>query len=186
MNYQIIIFLFFIIIFYSQKNKQIYIKSTLDNNYYLVNNYSNKNKIAYTLSFLRSKMIFLTENILINQENKIYIENLKRSIYNTQFVQNINKFPQKNVTSYSVNKGEKIVLCIYDYKNNYIYDLNTLLYVCIHELAHIANPTFGHDESFYFIFNHLLNEAIRLKIYNFYNFEKIPVKYCGIIIKTNL
>lgn len=185
--YIIILLLISIFFLFKKINeKQIYVRSTLDNKLYLVNDFIEKEKTAYILSFIRKKMIYLTENIIINRNNEMYILNLKKNIYKTKFSQNIKKFPKKNLISYNINKGEEIILCIYDYNENKFYDINTLIYVSIHELAHIANPTIGHDESFYFIFNNLLQEGIRLKVYNFFNYEKIPQKYCGIIIKSNI
>ena len=188
MNFFLIIF-FFILFFilYKSNDQQIYIQSSFDHKFYLVNKQNrNKEYTSRILSIIKHKMIELTENIKVSKENIIYINNLKEKIYQTKFVENKNIFPKPNITSYSLNKGEKIVLCVYDYRKQEFYDLNTLIFVSIHELAHIANPTIGHDESFYYIFNILLNQAIFLKIYTFYNYEKIPKKYCGIIINSNI
>lgn len=173
--------------FFINNNSQIYIKSNFDNKYYLVNKKNKyKHHSSIILSIIRFKMIKLTESIKITKENEIYIMNIKKKIYNTIFTENKNIFPKSNTTSYSLNKGDKIILCLYNYKINKFYDLNTLIYVSIHELAHVANPTIGHDESFYYILNILLNQAIYLKIYNFYNYEKLPKKYCGIVINSNI
>lgn len=185
----ILVILLFILFFYRIKNnnKQVYVKSSFDSNLYLVNSVNQQKEYSsYLLSIIRYKMIELTEKIKITNDNKFYIDNLKKNIYKTEFTENKNIFPKPNITSYSLNKGEKIVLCLYNYRKNTFYDLNTLIYVSIHELAHIANPTIGHDQSFYYIFNILLNQAIYLKIYTFYNYEKLPKKYCGIIINSNI
>ena len=171
---------------YINFKNQVYIKSSIDNQYYLVNNCKDKQIISDTLSQVRRNIIYLSENIVVTKNNQLFIKNIRNKIYSTKFIQNKNKFPKKSNTSYSVNKGEKIVLCVYDYKNEHLYKFNTIMYVAIHELAHIGNPTFGHDESFYFIFNNLIQEAIRLEVYKFYDYEKIPVKYCGISIESNL
>lgn len=186
------IFIIFIILLFfynynSSLKTQILVKSNFDNNYYLVNKY-NKKKLysSYLLSIIRYKIIYLIENIKITIENRNYIENIKNKIYQTKFMENKNMFPKKKITSYSVNKGEKIVLCLFDYKKKNFFDLNTLIFVSIHEVAHIGNPTIGHDESFYYIFNILLNQAIQLKIYNFYDYENIPKEYCGIVINSNI
>ena len=184
MIYFILMFLI-VILFKNNLDKQVYVKSQIDNRFYLVNNSFHKQEISNTLSLIRNKIIYLVNNTIVNSKNKMYIDNILNRIYDTKFIQNQNKFPKKNATSYSVNKGDKIVLCLYDYTNKVMYDFNTLMYVSIHELSHIANPTIGHDESFYYIFNDLINNAIRLKIYNFYDYEKIPVKYCGIYIESN-
>jgi predicted metal-dependent hydrolase len=182
----IFIFLLFLL-FLKKKESQVYIKSNFDGRYYLVNKINNyKYKSSLLLSIIRHKMIQLTESIKITKNNEIYIKNIKHKIYNTIFTENKNIFPKSNITSYSLNKGDQIILCLYNYKTNKFYDLNTLIYVSIHELAHVANPTIGHDDSFYYILNILLNQAIYLKIYTFYNYEKLPTKYCGIVINSNI
>ena len=54
---------------------------------------------------------------------------------------------EKN-TSYTINKGEKIVICLRSKFLNEIHDINTIMYVVIHELAHVACPEFGHTPLF--------------------------------------
>lgn len=158
----------------------ISVKSSIDNKYYLVNNTKHRSEVANVLATLRSKIIFICDNI---QNNDDFMKRIRNKIRSTRFIENPKKKPEPNLTSYSVNKGEKIVLCIYDYENEKIYDMNTLLYVCIHELAHIGDINIGHKPSFYSIFNFLLFQSIRLGIYSFYDYSILPVKYCGITIK---
>ena len=45
--------------------------------------------------------------------------------------------PNTSYTSYSVNKGEKIVFCIESKKTGKLVDMNTIMFVAIHELAHM-------------------------------------------------
>ena len=52
--------------------------------------------------------------------------------------------PGSKYTSYSVNKGEKISICIRKEKDNSFIDDNTVLFVVIHELAHVMTPEVGH------------------------------------------
>lgn len=185
------IYFIFIIIFFLTFNKYNYNYSQIkikyhDNQYYIINKSNYQKEILIILSFIRKQLIFLIENMNINSTNKIFIERIKKKIYKTQFIENKNKIPKKNSTSYNINKGEKIILCIYNYQITEFYDINTIIYVAIHEIAHIGNKTVGHDNSFYYIFNDLLKEAIRLKIYKFHNYQKIPKQYCGITIRSNL
>jgi hypothetical protein len=66
-------------------------------------------------------------------------------------------------TSYSVNKGEKVIFCIRE-KNgsdkNKIIHANTLMFVAIHELAHIMTTSIGHGEDFWNNMRYLLSVAI--------------------------
>ena len=80
----------------------------------------------------------------------------------------------KGDKSYTINK-EKIFLCLKDEKNQY-YPKNMLIYVLLHEIAHVICNEIGHTEKFHKIFEDLLNEAIKLEIYN----PSIPIiqDYC--------
>jgi len=66
--------------------------------------------------------------------------------------------------SYTINK-EKVYLCIRD-ENNQYYNKNMLLYVLLHEYAHVLNTSIGHNEEFQEIFDNVLNKAIEAGIYN--------------------
>tara|TARA_X000000950_G_C13878782_1_gene645974 strand:- start:618 stop:1070 length:453 start_codon:yes stop_codon:yes gene_type:complete len=76
--------------------------------------------------------------------------------------------------SYTINK-KIIYICIKN-KNNQYYDFNMLMYVAIHELAHVLCDEIGHTEKFYSIFNNLLDKAENLNMYN----STIPIisNYC--------
>ena len=68
-------------------------------------------------------------------------------------------------TSYSVNKGEKMVFCLRsrDEKNNLV-DINTIMFVAIHELAHTMTKSIGHTQEFWDKFRTLLKNARKLGI----------------------
>ena len=76
--------------------------------------------------------------------------------------------------SYTINK-ERVFLCIKD-KNNEYYSKNMLLYVLLHEYAHVINDEIGHTEKFHTLFDQILEQAADAGIYD-PNVE--PVKdYC--------
>lgn len=89
-------------------------------------------------------------------------------------------------TSYSVNKGEEIVFCIRSKKTGRIQDMNVLMYVAIHELAHVACPEVGHTELFFDINRFLLRKAAELGIYRIDNYQQTPVEYCGMTLNTQI
>ena len=86
-------------------------------------------------------------------------------------------------TSYSINKGEKMVFCLRsrDEKNN-LEDLNTMMFVAIHELAHTMTKSIGHTPEFWDNFRTLLKNARKLGIYKRVNYNETPKSYCGIKI----
>jgi hypothetical protein len=77
--------------------------------------------------------------------------------------------------SYTINK-RRIYMCLKDENSNY-YDDNSLIFVLLHELAHVICKSIGHTEEFQQIFNDLLIEGAKAGIYN----PRIPMvkKYCG-------
>jgi predicted metal-dependent hydrolase len=86
-------------------------------------------------------------------------------------------------TSFSINKGEKIVFCLRskDDKNKLV-DLNTMMFVALHELAHVCTESVGHEPEFWDNFRWLLHEAINIGVYKEQDFKSKPVPYCGINI----
>ena len=80
----------------------------------------------------------------------------------------------KGNKSYTINK-EKVFLCLKDKSGNY-YDMNTLIYVTLHELAHVICDEIGHTSKFNKIFDQLLTRASEMKIYD----SKTPIvqDYC--------
>lgn len=88
-------------------------------------------------------------------------------------------------TSFSVNKGEKIVFCL-RHKDGKLVDLNTVLYVAIHELAHVMTSTIGHDRLFWRNMRKLVEEARGLNLYTYVDYSESPARYCGIHIKNSV
>ena len=91
--------------------------------------------------------------------------------------------PDSKQTSFSVNKGEKVIFCIRSKnKDNNLEDENTLTFVALHELAHIMSKGWGHKTEFWQNFKFILKNSIEAGIYKYQNFKSKPVKYCGVDI----
>ncbi|GAQ88705.1 hypothetical protein KFL_004530100 [Klebsormidium nitens] len=58
-------------------------------------------------------------------------------------------------------------------------DVQTGLFVALHELAHIANVSWGHDQSFWDTFRDLLRLAVKARIYKKRNYKHDPARFCG-------
>ena len=80
----------------------------------------------------------------------------------------------KGDKSYTINK-ENVFICLKDKEDNY-YNMNMLVYVTLHEISHVINPTIGHDDGFNKVFNALLDKATQMGIYD--PNQKIDFNYC--------
>ena len=89
-------------------------------------------------------------------------------------------------TSYSVNKGEEVVYCLRSKKTNKLHDINLMMYVAIHEMAHIGCHEIGHTRLFKEIFAFYLKVAIELNIYYYENYDENPIEYCGMILSSTI
>jgi len=87
--------------------------------------------------------------------------------------------PDSKFTSYSENKGQKLVFCLRDKATNKLVDLNTMMFVGLHELSHLMTKSIGHTEEFWNNFKIILRISIRLGLYKCQNFEKESKAYCG-------
>ena len=95
--------------------------------------------------------------------------------------------PTSTLTAYSENKGEKIAFCLERYKNGGggLIDLNTLTFVAIHELAHVATAGVGHTPEFWSNFKFLIGEAKNCGVYRPVDYKAQPQQYCGMEISDS-
>ena len=144
-----------------------------------MDNKLNWNKIFIYLLFLILFLIFIIF-IIVNQIKEYYsqmdpmLDKIKDKLLTLHPVVNRIKFYQGD-KSYTINK-KKIYLCLKD-ENNQYYDFNMLIYVSIHELAHVLCDEIGHTSKFNNIFQDLLRKAAFLNIYN--PNKPIITNYCG-------
>ena len=94
--------------------------------------------------------------------------------------------PTSEYTAYSENKGEKLAFCMNTAKKGgRMIDPNTLIFVAIHELAHIMTVSVGHTKEFWQNFKFLLIRAVEIGVYSPVDYEKHPARYCGMDLTNN-
>jgi hypothetical protein len=94
--------------------------------------------------------------------------------------------PTSELTAFSENKGEKIAFCLNTTKEgNKLIDINTLTFVALHELSHVATESIGHKQEFWQNFKWVLQNAKESGIYNPVDYKKNPQEYCGMKINDN-
>jgi hypothetical protein len=94
--------------------------------------------------------------------------------------------PTSELTAFSENKGEKLAFCLNKSKNGTkLIDINTLTFVALHELSHIATESVGHKQEFWENFKWVLENAKEAGIYSPVDYKKYPEEYCGMTINDN-
>ena len=147
------------------------------------------NDSSQVLLELINKMYKLRE-IVINDINMYpdYTEYIK--LLEKNFNKNRTKIYETSLdsdyTSYSVNKGEELVFCLRCKKTRSLHNINLLMYVAVHEMAHTACPETGHTPLFNKIFKFLLEIAVANNLYIYDNYSKYPIEYCGMQLYTNI
>jgi len=159
------------------------VKSSVNKRYYLVNNIGNPQEAADMLGTIHTRMKFLVDNL---DEKNLYFERLKKRFDDVELMENPIMKPKKTMTSYSINKGEKLVFCLRNPDTLEMYNINTIMYVVLHEYSHIACPEIGHTKLFIEIFASLLKEAIKYGVYSDVNYKIEPVSYCGLTISERI
>ena len=104
-----------------------FIKSTFDDNTYLVRNLSDKQDAANLLAKIRKKLQILVDSLKKDRKNNTDIERLIRNFRPNNISESS---PNNKFTSYSINKGEKIVFCIRSRdETNKLESENTMMFV---------------------------------------------------------
>lgn len=184
----IIVIFIYIFLFHNKKNV---ILITGQDNFtkYLVYDDEKKKESALLLEKVTENMFKLKTYLYKNKDEfvelKDYIKQLHRNLNKDRTLIYEND-PKSELTSFSVNKGEEIAFCLKSKKTGNLHDENLIMYVALHEMAHIACPEIGHGELFKKIFKFLTEQAIELGIYKYDDYDSKPVEYCGMMLSSNI
>lgn len=166
------------------KEKRLYVPSSTTNKPYLVQDTINAQISADMLGEIERRYHILTDYLAKNKgQYPEYVPYIDRLLANKLNLTEASPFGKH--TSYTVNKGEEIAVCLRE-KSMDIHNINIVMYVVIHELAHVACPEIGHTALFKKIFIFLLNISTKIGIYEKVDYSESPEAYCGITIRENL
>lgn len=158
-----------------------YVKAE-DNREYLVRNLDDKQEAANLLASVTKDLQLLVQHMMAKYPDS---KDSQRLFKNFNPVSISEGSVDSGYTSYSVNKGEKIILCIRQKDQTFV-DKNTIMYVAIHELGHLMTEEIGHTDTFWKNFKFLLNDAMEIGIYKSDNYNENPKDYCGIKINSTI
>jgi len=161
----------------------LYVKSNVDGKEYLVRDLPDKQGAADLLAKVRIKLNNLKIHLETKYPDKPQVKQLIQNFRDDpkRFLEST---PDAEFTSYSVNKGESIHLCLRQREANdeSLVSEEVMIFVSIHEMSHILTESVGHGPDFWNNFAWLLKEAESIGIYKHQNFKSHPVKYCGMSI----
>jgi hypothetical protein len=183
----------------------IFVKSKTSGKEYLVRNLPDKQEAADLLgnmnlrfdkiiAFLKKEDLFrvwskyvkkdetLIEDKLADagkEEFKKFESDIHRLLKNYNSDALSENTPDSAYTSYSENKGQKVVFCMRSKPGDVLMDLNTMMFVGIHELAHLMSKSIGHNQEFWDNFRILLRISIGISQYKCQNFDTESKDYCG-------
>jgi hypothetical protein len=165
------------------KYPMAYVKSAVDGERYLVRNLPDKQDSADRLARVRAKLLRLRKYLEQSHMSKPFVSQMIKN-FDCSASRFSESTPDAQYTSYSVNKGEKIHLCLRQREgtNESLVDENVMVFVGLHEMAHVITSSLGHGPDFWNNFGWLLKQAEKAGIYKYQDFKAHPVKYCGLHI----
>ena len=183
----VMILLIIIISYKIYKDSDIFqlkcIVSSVDGNKYCVRERDQIQKASNLLAQTTTNMKKLVQHLNTNFSDK---ENVQRLVSNFNPKKIMETLPTSEYTAYSENKGEKIAFCLNKNKNDdNLIDQNTLMFVAIHELGHLASKSIGHNDEFWKNFKFLLIESEKIGIYVPKDYKNKNEVYCGMKINDN-
>lgn len=174
----------------------VFVKSNVNGKEYLVRNLPDKQNAADLLAKLSLKLESFVDHLKKTDNSELfstYVGTKDQKEKEKEFSDAVNRLvnnfnpdqfsestPDAKYTSYSVNKGEKIVFCLRSKKNeeNLVKE-NTMMFVALHELGHLMTKSVGHTPEFWDNFKLLLKIAISIGVYKYIDFNSKPEEYCG-------
>lgn len=159
------------------------VKSQIDGMVYRVRDMSDKQQAADLLAKVRLRLARFCEHLEKTYRDRPQIKRMTQN-FKADPQRFIEATPDAEHTSYSVNKGEKIHLCLRQRTaaDESLVKEDVMAFVAIHELAHTITQSIGHEPEFWNNFAWLLKEAEQIGIYKHTDFSAHPVPYCGVSI----
>lgn len=170
--------------------------------YQILDDYADKEKTAALFARINTKLLDFIEYLKIKYKvnnvdspaNLAEMSARQRNLYdivsricvNYNFEEVFETHPTgKNGTSYTVEKGQQLHMCTRDKDTLKLHNDDDIMFVAIHELAHMGNINWGHETDFWEIFKFLLHEAELANIHHSVNYASEPMNYCGLPVDYN-
>ncbi len=159
------------------------VRSNVDGKVYRVRDLPDKQQAADLMAKVRVRLIKIIEHFQQKFPDKPQVRRLMRN-FKPDPARLIEATPEAEHTSYSVNKGEAMHLCLRQRKpgDESLVDENVMTFVTLHELGHCMTESIGHGPDFWNNFAWILREAEATGLYQHRDFTAHPTPYCGVTI----
>ena len=163
------------------KYPTVFVKSTIDSRNYKVRDLPDKQEAANLLAKLRQRLEKMMDVLVKNYPNKPQVQRLQANFKSdpSRFLEST---PDAEHTSYSVNKGESVYFCLRQRGSEQLVNEDVMMFVALHEMAHMLTQSIGHTTEFWNNFGWLLREAENSGLYKPQDFKAHPTLYCGVNI----
>ncbi len=159
------------------------VKSEVDGRKYKVRDLPDKQEAANLLSKVRIRLGRVCDSLAAKYPTKPQVQRMLQN-FKADPERFLEATPDAKHTSYSVNKGESIHMCLRQRNgpDESLVNEDIIMFVGLHELAHTITKSIGHEPEFWNNFGWLLKEAEALGLYHYQDFKAHPVPYCGVRI----
>ena len=164
----------------SAQHPLVHVKSSVDGQTYRVRDMKDKQQAADLLAKVRARMKKMCVHLQSAFPDKPQVKRLAQR-FEAVPDRILESTPDAEHTSYSVNKGEKVHLCLRQRQggDESLVNENVMVFVSLHEMAHMITDSIGHEPEFWNNFGWLLKEAEKIGVYQYQDFKAHPVRYCG-------
>jgi len=150
--------------------------SRIDGRTYTVRKLDDKQDAADKLAKISDNLTRLVQHTYAKYKDRDGVQQLKDNFNSHNISENT---PGGQYTAYSVNKGEELSICLRNVKDDTFISNNLIIFVSIHELAHVMTDEVGHTPKFWDNMKFLLENGEQIGIYVPEDYSKNPQNYCG-------
>jgi hypothetical protein len=176
-----ILLVFILLIYLKKENTEVVlVRSKIDGREYVVQNKPDRQQAADALAQIKRNMSTLLDYCASKHSKDDRIVRLTQKFDPNAISEGTE---DAKYTTYTLNKGEKMVFCLRtrDTKDN-VHDVNLLTFVAVHEMAHVMTLSEGHTDEFNKNFQFLIKEAVKAGVYRPEDYRTSPKQYCGISV----
>lgn len=150
----------------------IAVKSNITGKEYIVKRAPDSHIMADRLALLEQRM-----HRLLDGAASIMPDDPRIAAIRNRWDGTLSEVEATGEVAFSVDKTT-IHVCLRD-QTGKIEDMNTSMFVLVHELAHVATAGYGHHAEFWANMRFLLELAERLGIYRYENYDDTRTTFCG-------